>query len=119
MWKLLFGVLLFAGPHLFSTGLPGLRDNLRNSMREKTYKMAYSALSLLGLVFLALGYLAGRSGFEQMGLVWRTAFCFSADSRGVHPDIQQWQPQSSSQLGEASIFIGSCALVHGAFADEW
>jgi uncharacterized membrane protein len=74
MWKLWLGVALFAGPHLFSLLLPGARNGLRERFGENPYKIAYSLASLAGLVFLALGYLAGRSGPASLEMVYEPLY---------------------------------------------
>lgn len=62
MWKLWLGVLLFAGPHLYSTLLPAARDRLKARLGEGPYKGLYTLASLAGIVLLALAYLDGRAG---------------------------------------------------------
>jgi uncharacterized membrane protein len=56
MIYLWLGALLFGGLHLFSTVLPSQRDALKHAIGEKAWKGAYALLSLLGIVFLILGY---------------------------------------------------------------
>lgn len=62
MWKLYLGVLLFGGAHLLSVLLPATRDGLKSRIGENAFKGLYSLVALAGLVFLAMAYLAGRSG---------------------------------------------------------
>lgn len=62
MWKLWLGVLLFAGPHLFSTLLPAARNGLKARLGEGPFKGLYALASLAGVVLLALAYLDGRAG---------------------------------------------------------
>jgi uncharacterized membrane protein len=51
------GILLFAGPHLFSALAPAVRNRLMAWAGEARYKGAYAASSLLGVVLMAVGYL--------------------------------------------------------------
>jgi uncharacterized membrane protein len=50
------GVLLFGGLHLFSTLLPSHRNRLRDSIGERAWKISYSLVSVLGLIFFVLAY---------------------------------------------------------------
>lgn len=61
MWKLWLGVLMFAGPHLFSTLLPVVRDGLKSRLGPGPWRGAYSLVALAGVVLLALAYLDGRA----------------------------------------------------------
>ncbi len=70
MWKLWAGVMLFGGVHLFSLFLPGARDRLKARIGEKAYKGLYSVVSLVGVVLLAMAYLARRSGPSSLDLVY-------------------------------------------------
>jgi uncharacterized membrane protein len=70
MWKLWLGVVLFAGPHLFSVLLPQQRNALKARLGEGAFKGLYSLLSLAGLVFLAMAYLAGRSGPNSLAVFY-------------------------------------------------
>jgi uncharacterized membrane protein len=56
MTYLYLGVLLFAGPHLFSTLLPSLRNRLKAAIGESAWKGAYAVATLAGVVFLILAY---------------------------------------------------------------
>jgi uncharacterized membrane protein len=60
MWQLYLGIFLFGAPHLLSVLAPGARDRLKQRFGEGPYKMAYSALSLAGIILMALGYIAHR-----------------------------------------------------------
>jgi uncharacterized membrane protein len=62
MFLLILGVLLFAGPHLFSLLLPSGRAALMNRFGEGPYKGLYSLASLAGLGLLGLAYWQGRAG---------------------------------------------------------
>ncbi len=70
MFAVNLGVLLFAGPHVFSMLFPGVRDQFRQQLGANSYKGLYSLVSLAGIVFLALGYLRGRSGPASLDLVY-------------------------------------------------
>lgn len=61
MASLWLGVVLFGGVHLFSMLLPSIRDGWKARLGAGRYMGLYSLVSLAGLVFLALGYLAGRA----------------------------------------------------------
>ncbi len=61
MVKLWIGVLLFGGGHLLPMLVPSVRRQLVSRLGENAYKGIYSLVSVSGLVFLALGYVAGRS----------------------------------------------------------
>jgi uncharacterized membrane protein len=56
MTYLWLGALLFGGLHLFSTLLPQQRNRLRDGIGENPWKIVYSLLSLLGIVFFVLAY---------------------------------------------------------------
>jgi uncharacterized membrane protein len=73
MWMLWLGVALFAGPHLFSTLLPGTRDGFKASLGEGPFKGIYALLSLAGLVLLALAYLDGRAGPNALDVYYQPA----------------------------------------------
>lgn len=62
MTILYLGVFLFAGPHLFSSLLPGIRDGLKATIGQKAWRAAYSVVALLGLVLMILGFMQSRSG---------------------------------------------------------
>ncbi|NMD08910.1 MAG: NnrU family protein [Phyllobacteriaceae bacterium] len=66
MWQIWLGVLLFAGPHLFSMLLPGMRDSLRASVGENPYKAIYAIANFVGVAFLVLGYSAAMSVGAEM-----------------------------------------------------
>jgi uncharacterized membrane protein len=70
MWKLWLGVLLFAGPHLFSQFARGRRVSLIQRFGENGYKGIYSLVTLAGLVLLAMAYLAGRSGPASLDVLY-------------------------------------------------
>jgi uncharacterized membrane protein len=52
------GALLFAGPHLFSTLLPGARNRLRDGLGRKAFQGIYALLSFLAVGSFVLGYRA-------------------------------------------------------------
>ncbi len=56
MGKLWLGVLLFAGPHLFSTLLPGARDALKAKLGPGPWRGLFSVLTLIGVVLAILAY---------------------------------------------------------------
>ena len=62
MWKLWLGVLLFAGPHLYSTLMPAARNSLKARLGEVPFRVVYALASVAGVVLLALAYLDGRAG---------------------------------------------------------
>lgn len=55
MSMLIAGLAVFIGAHLIPT-LPRLRENLRASLGAGGYQIAFSLLSVLGLVLIVLGY---------------------------------------------------------------
>jgi uncharacterized membrane protein len=71
MWQVYLGILLFGGVHLWSLFAPAQRDQLKARLGESRFKLAYSALSLAGVVFLALGYMHGRAGPGAPGLLYQ------------------------------------------------
>lgn len=69
MWKLWLGAILFAGPHLFSTLLPAVRDGLKARLGPGPWRGVYSVAVLLGVVFLTLAYRdGGAAGVENLYL---------------------------------------------------
>ncbi len=62
MTALYLGIILFGGIHLFSIFCPGWRDGLKAKLGEKAFKGLYALVSLAGLVFLIMGYMASRGG---------------------------------------------------------
>jgi uncharacterized membrane protein len=74
MWTLWLGVALFAGPHLFGLLAPQPRDALKARLGENAWKGLYSLVALAGFVFLALGYLAGRSGPASLEMVYEPLY---------------------------------------------
>jgi uncharacterized membrane protein len=62
MTALILGIILFAGPHLFSLLAPAQRDALRARFGEKPYKGGFSLLNLLGVVLMIVGIVQSRSG---------------------------------------------------------
>jgi uncharacterized membrane protein len=70
MISLYAGMLLFAGPHLFSMLAPAARLNLLQRMGENAYKALYSVVSLVGIILLSYGYWQGRDGGELFYEPW-------------------------------------------------
>lgn len=62
MTYLYLGIILFAGPHLFSVLLPGLRDELEARAGEKAWKIGYSLVSFIGIGLMIRGFMLSRSG---------------------------------------------------------
>jgi uncharacterized membrane protein len=56
MNTLIAGIVIFAGPHLFSLLSPGQRDALKARMGEGPYKGLYSLVSLAGLALMIWGF---------------------------------------------------------------
>lgn len=61
MVKLWIGVLLFGGVHLLPMLVPTVRSQIVSRIGENAYKGIYSLAAVAGLVFLAMGYMTGRS----------------------------------------------------------
>jgi uncharacterized membrane protein len=57
---LYFGIILFGGAHLFSVLFPAVRNRLQARLGEKAYKGGYSAVSLIGLILMGVGYVQTR-----------------------------------------------------------
>ena len=55
MTILVAGLVLFLGIHILPM-LPGVRNRIVASAGEKPYKLAFSAISALGLVLIVIGY---------------------------------------------------------------
>jgi uncharacterized membrane protein len=62
MGTLIAGIAIFAGAHLFSLLLPGLRDQLKLRLGEGPYKGLYSLVSLAGLALMIWGFWSLSSG---------------------------------------------------------
>jgi uncharacterized membrane protein len=56
MIALYVGILLFGGLHLWSIFCPAMRNRLYQRFGEQAYKGVYSLVSVLGLLFIGLGY---------------------------------------------------------------
>ena len=56
----IFGGLLFVGPHLLSSALPGSRDGLKRSLGEGRFKGLYALVTMAGLLLSIAGYVMGR-----------------------------------------------------------
>lgn len=70
MWQLWVGVVLFGGMHLFSILFPARRNAVKAAMGVGVYMGLYTLISLVGVVFLALGYLSGRAGPNALSMVY-------------------------------------------------
>lgn len=130
MWQLYLGALLFAGPHLLSVLAPASRDGLKQRWGETRFKMAYAAVSLAGVILLALGYLSARSSPAGPELLYQpldsarslampmilVGFIFIA-STGGRSHIRQWLKHPFS-LG---VILWSLAhlLANGEIAVIW
>jgi uncharacterized membrane protein len=62
MTVLVLGLVLFAVPHLFSILFRAQRDSLNASLGAMRWKLAYSAVSLVGLVLIITGFIMSRHG---------------------------------------------------------
>jgi uncharacterized membrane protein len=62
MTYLVLGVLLFGGLHFASILFPQLKAGLKQRWGRGRYMGLYALLSLVGVAFLALGYMEGRAG---------------------------------------------------------
>lgn len=60
---MLAGIVLFFGPHIVST-LPSIKAMKVRLIGEKTYKVVFSLMSLLGLILL--GYGMSQIGFKHL-----------------------------------------------------
>ena len=60
MTLLFLGLVLFLGPHAIRIVADGLRESLIARFSPNGYKLAYSAVSLLGLVLIVYGYAEAR-----------------------------------------------------------
>ena len=69
MTTLLLGLLIFHGIHLMPTG-PGLRQSVRERFGANTYLIAFSLLSLVGLVLIAMGYGEARGLARANPQLW-------------------------------------------------
>ena len=73
MGYLIFGIVVFAGVHLFSMLLPGQRDALRARMGEGPYKGVYSLVSLAGLALMIWGFWSLNSDPAASSVVYEPA----------------------------------------------
>jgi uncharacterized membrane protein len=67
---LYLGILLFAGPHLYSLFWPRSRDAFKTQLGDGAYKGLYSVASLAGLVLLGMAYMRGRAGPSSLDSVY-------------------------------------------------
>jgi uncharacterized membrane protein len=61
MLQLIIGLVLFLGAHSISIVRPGLRAQAVGRIGEVPWKLAYAAVSLIGLVLVVQGYGAARA----------------------------------------------------------
>jgi uncharacterized membrane protein len=73
MWQLYLGVILFAGPHLFSSIFPHARDRLREKVGANPYKLIYSAVTLASVALFVLAYRVGGAVMEPLYAPWHGA----------------------------------------------
>jgi uncharacterized membrane protein len=130
MTLLYIGALLFGGTHLFSILFPGLRNGFRARMGEKGWKGLYTAISLLGLVLMVVGYSRSRAGPAAADILYQgiyemrhltmllvlVGFILIGASHGKGY-IKSWVHNPMS-LGIV-LWSGSHLLVNGQRADVW
>lgn len=63
MTLLIAGLVLFLGIHLLPSIKP-LRNGLHDALGAKTYKLAFTAVSVVGLILIVMGF--GRAPFEPV-----------------------------------------------------
>ncbi len=73
MGYLIFGIVVFAGVHLFSMLLPGQRDALKTRMGEGPYKGVYALVSLAGLALMIWGFWSLTSDPATSSVVYEPA----------------------------------------------
>ncbi len=61
MSALIIGIILFFGPHFFSLLLPQQRNAVRSVLGEGPFKVAYSLISVGGLVALGFAYVQEKA----------------------------------------------------------
>ena len=64
MKLLVLGIVLFGGPHLFSSLLPAVRDNIKAQLGGMRWRGLYSLVSLAGLVLMVWGFIRAHRGEE-------------------------------------------------------
>jgi uncharacterized membrane protein len=69
MTTLLFGLIVFHGLHLVPT-VPGLRASARERMGANAYLIAFSLISLIGLVLIVMGYGEARGLARANPQLW-------------------------------------------------
>jgi uncharacterized membrane protein len=73
MGYLIFGIVVFAGVHLFSMLLPGQRDALKARMGEGPYKGVYALISLAGFALMIWGFRMVRSDPAAISVLYEPA----------------------------------------------
>ena len=73
MGYLIFGIVVFAGAHLFSMLLPDQRNALKARMGEGPYKGIYSLVSLAGLALMIWGFWSLTSDLATSSVVYEPA----------------------------------------------
>jgi uncharacterized membrane protein len=63
---LTLGLILFAGPHFYSSLLLAHRNALRKRLGEGAFKGIYSLISLLGLILVGYAYWISRESGEML-----------------------------------------------------
>ncbi len=64
MTLLIIGIILFAGPHLFSSLAPAARDGQKQKFGVPAWRGGYSVVTLLGLVLMVWGFIRAHRGPE-------------------------------------------------------
>jgi uncharacterized membrane protein len=59
---LVLGMVLFGGPHLFSSLAPAARDGLKIRLGVKRWRAIYGLVTLLGLTLMVWGFIRAHSG---------------------------------------------------------
>jgi uncharacterized membrane protein len=69
----ILGGLLFVVPHLWSSALPGRRDEVKERLGEARFKGLFALCTMAGLVLLITGYVHGRwygGAFDSLYEPW-------------------------------------------------
>jgi uncharacterized membrane protein len=67
------GAALFVLPHLWSSALPGNRDEVKRRLGEGRFKVLYALVTMAGLLLLVAGYVYGRwygGDYDNLYDVW-------------------------------------------------
>ena len=127
MITLIFGTLLFAGPHFLSSLAPAQRDRLLARFGEGLFKSAYAAITAIGLLLLVYAYWitrgsgdmlyvpAGTMRHATMGLATVGIILLAAGGSKSH--IRLWL-QNPFSIGIALWAVGHLLSV-GKFAADW